>query len=96
MTLEFLESMTKEKGNLYMVGLWETQGGRVWVVADNAKEAKADVEQALELYGIDDLPQDWKFDPTHRETQVFECQLIGRMMRLKGEKEPSDEQIQDI
>jgi hypothetical protein len=88
MSLEFLESMTKEKGNLYMVGLWETQGGRVWVLAENAEQAKADVEQALELYGIDDLAQDWKFDPTHRETQVFEVELVGRMLRLKGE-EPS-------
>jgi hypothetical protein len=58
----------------YMVALWETEGGRVYLEADNAKEAEERVFNALEEHGIDGLPKRWYFDPTHREYQVVEVE----------------------
>jgi len=58
----------------FMVAVWETEGGRVWVEANNKEEAEELVFDAVESGGINDLPPEWNYDPTHREYQIADSQ----------------------
>ena len=62
--------MDKTKQRLYKIGVWEEQGGYVWIEAKTRVEAKKVAIGLLDEYGITHIPQEFAVEVTHRETEL--------------------------
>lgn len=86
------------KLNLYCIEVVETRKGRVWIKANTPEEAKAEVEQHLEMQELDeshDFPYEWEYDELSYSGYVEFVETIMTLKQL-GDREPSDDKTKQI